>query len=112
MVAYGNNWLVAIGAGAGNIVQWLLYPMSLLLIILRTTNQAHAQSLSSMVQSFGYVLGGIAPLATGYLFDLTGTWEVSLWFMAITSLGVGVFGHFAGRIGHVRERDIVIDSVA
>lgn len=111
-VAYGNHWVVAIASGAGNIVQWLLYPLSLLLIILRSSNQAHAQSLSSMVQSFGYVLGGIAPLATGYFFDLTGTWDISLWFMACISLSVGIFGHFAGRVGHVRERNIVIDSVA
>lgn len=111
MVAYGNHWMVAIGAAGTNIVQWLLYPLSLLLIILRSSNQAHAQSLSSMVQGFGYVLGGIAPLVTGYFFDLTGAWNVSLWFMAIVSFGVGLFGHFAGRIGHVHERNIVIDSV-
>lgn len=112
LVYYGNPWLIVIGAAGSNIVQWLLYPLSLLLIILRSSSQVHAQSLSSMVQSFGYVLGGIAPLATGFFFDVTGTWEVSLWFMACVSLGVGVFGQFAGRIGHVRERDIVIDSVA
>ena len=112
LVYYGNSWLIVLGAAGSNIVQWLLYPLSLLLIILRSSNQVHAQSLSSMVQSFGYVLGGIAPLATGYFFDLTGTWEVSLWFMACVSLGVGIFGQWAGRIGHVRERDIVIDSVA
>lgn len=112
MVEYGTHWMIVFGAGATNVVQWLLYPLSLLLIILRSSNQAHAQSLSTMVQGFGYVLGGIAPLLTGYIFDLSGNWTASIWFMACVSLGVGVFGHFAGRIGHVRERDIVIDSVA
>ena len=111
-LAYGNHIAVGFGAAISNIVQWLTYPLALLLIILRSENPNHAQSLSAMVQTFGYLLGAAAPLLTGFFFDVTGTWNLTIWFMALTSLAIGIAGHFAGRIGHVKKREVIIDSVA
>lgn len=112
MLEYGNHSMIAVGAAVSNIVQWLTYPLALLLIILRTENSHHAQSLSAMVQSFGYILGAAAPLLTGAFFDITGSWIYSIWFMAITSLCIAIAGQFAGRIGFVRQREVVISTTA
>lgn len=107
---FGNTTVVMICAGISNVMQWLYYPVVLLLIILRTENSNHAQSLSAMVQTFGYLMGAVAPILTGWLFENTGSWSISIWFMAANAFLIGVFGHFAGRVGYVRQREVVIDS--
>jgi CP family cyanate transporter-like MFS transporter len=92
-------WVLAI-----SISQWSVYPLALLLIILRSPNPDEAQSLSAMVQSFGYLLGASAPLITGALFDLTLTWSASLSFLfAMTLIQLWV-GHLAGRVSTVQKR--------
>jgi CP family cyanate transporter-like MFS transporter len=103
-VLYGSHTWVVIWVVAASIGQWCSYPLALLLIIMRSENALHAQSLSAMAQMFGYLMGASAPLLTGALFDATGVWHAALWFMAAVALGQALAGHAAGRLGHVRRR--------
>ena len=107
-VYFGSHTWVIVWVVASNIGQWCAYPLALLLIILRTENPLHAQSLSAMVQMIGYIMGATAPLIAGALFDATGTWRDSLLVMAGVAVAQAVAGHGAGRTGHVRRRDAAV----
>ena len=108
-IEYGSHNWVIFWVYLSNIGQWLAYPMALLLIILRSPNAHHAQSLSAMVQTIGYVMGATAPLIAGALFDLSGAWSLTLWMLAGIALLQALAGHSAGRVGHVQRRDFVAE---
>lgn len=85
-------WVVVLGVGQG-----ALFAVSLLLIVLRSTSPERASQLSSMSQSFGYVLGSAGPFLAGFLYDRTGSWNsVSAMFVVISIAAITV-GVFAGR---------------
>ncbi len=58
--------------------------LALTMISLRAEGPQQAGELSGMAQGVGYIIGGTAPLAAGYLFQVSGTWTVPL----VLSLGV------------------------
>ncbi|MEV8632975.1 MFS transporter [Streptosporangium sp. NPDC051023] len=62
-------WAVLIGLGMG-----AAFPLGLAMIALRTRTSDGATDLSTMVQSFGYVIAGLGPLAVGILREVTGSW--------------------------------------
>lgn len=112
-VLYGSHGWVVTWVVAASIGQWCSYPMALLLIILRTQNAHHAQSLSAMAQMIGYLMGATAPLVSGGLFDATGAWHSTLWLLATIALMQALAGHGAGRIGHVQRRhDLLAETGA
>lgn len=63
-------WATLLGLGMGSI-----FPLGLTLIALRTRTPGDATALSTMTQSFGYVIAGLGPLAVGLLHELTGSWK-------------------------------------
>ncbi|MGA1837851.1 MFS transporter [Herbiconiux sp. 11R-BC] len=75
-------WVALVGLGP------LLFPLSLVLINLRTRSHAGSVALSSFVQSFGYGLGALGPLFVGVLHQATGSWMTPLVFLAATGLAV------------------------
>jgi len=91
-------WVVVLGVGQG-----ALFAVSLLLIVLRSTSPERASQLSSMSQSFGYVLGSAGPFLAGFLYDRTGSWNsVSAMFVVIGVAAI-IVGIFAGRDVRVGE---------
>ncbi|MER5325742.1 CynX/NimT family MFS transporter [Streptosporangium roseum] len=62
-------WAGLIGLGMG-----AAFPLGLTLITLRTRTSEDATALSTMSQSFGYLVAGLGPLAVGVLHDVTGSW--------------------------------------
>ena len=98
-----GNWLI-LWVLAVSIGQWSAYPLALLLIIMRSPNPDEAQSLSAMVQSFGYLMGASAPLITGALFDFTLDWSAALTFLIVMTVVQALAGHAAGRIAVVNRR--------
>ena len=66
--------LWAIFVGIGN----LIFPVSLLLINLRSRTQAGSVALSGFVQGFGYAIAAAIPLLVGVLHDLSGGWTVPM----------------------------------
>jgi CP family cyanate transporter-like MFS transporter len=71
-VAGAWAWMVLVGIGNG------MFPVSLVLIALRTRSGATTAALSAFVQAIGYVVAGCGPLLFGALFDVTGSWALPL----------------------------------
>lgn len=83
--------IVGIGQGGG-------FALALTLIVLRSGTQHVAARLSGVVQSVGYVGGGlIGPFAVGALHDMSGDWTVVAWFFAALGLLSLAFGYGCSR---------------
>lgn len=65
-------WVILIGVGYG------MFPVSLLLIALRSRTAPTTAALSAFVQVIGYVVAGCGPLLFGALFGATGSWALPL----------------------------------
>jgi CP family cyanate transporter-like MFS transporter len=65
-------WVALVGVGP------LFFPLALVLINLRSRTHSGAVALSGFVQSVGYLIVAIGPLAVGLLHDATGGWTVPL----------------------------------
>ncbi|WP_336644961.1 MFS transporter [Microbacterium sp. USHLN186] len=90
-------WMVLFG------LVGLLFPLSLVLISIRSRTSESAVLLSSFVQSAGYVLAAIFPVLVGILHDVTDTWIVPL--IAVAAVLVLTFpaGMIAGRRGTIED---------
>ncbi|TDD48170.1 CynX/NimT family MFS transporter [Saccharopolyspora elongata] len=79
------------------------FPLAMTLISLRTREASTAAQLSGFVQSAGYALAALGPLAIGALNDLTSGWTAPL-FLLIGCLVVElVAGFVAARPRHVDD---------
>ena len=65
-------WVVLIGLPP------LMFPMVLVLFGLRTRSHETAVALSGFVQSLGYALAALVPLAIGVSHEATGGWNAGL----------------------------------
>ena len=70
-------WVVLIGLGQ------ITFPMCLTLMSLRTRSSQSAASVSGFVQTIGYAVAAVAPLALGALNELTGSWAPSLTILVV-----------------------------
>lgn len=66
-------WVVLIGIG-----QNASFPLSLTLIVLRGGTVTSTSGLSTLVQTVGYLIAAVAPLAIGAVHDLSGSWTPAL----------------------------------
>jgi CP family cyanate transporter-like MFS transporter len=66
-------WVVLLGIG-----QNALFPLALTLIVLRGGTVTSTAGLSTMVQTFGYLMGAAGPLAIGAVHDISGSWTPAL----------------------------------
>lgn len=66
-------WVVLLGAG-----QNAMFPLALTLIVLRSGSLTSTAGLSTLVQSVGYMLAALGPLAIGAVHDLSGSWTPPL----------------------------------
>lgn len=89
-------WSALIGFGAAAI-----FTLSLMMFSLRTTRLDTARDLSGMVQAVGYSVAFFGPLVLGKLYEITGTWKLSLWVLFILMcINVG-FGWLAAKTDRV-----------
>lgn len=65
-------WVAAIGLGQ------VSFPMCLALFSLRTRSAEMAANVSGFVQTVGYAVAAVSPLAIGALHEATGSWSPSL----------------------------------
>jgi CP family cyanate transporter-like MFS transporter len=80
-------WVVLLGTAP------LLFPLTLVLLGLRTRTHEAAVALSGFVQSIGYAIVALFPLGIGLLHDATGSWAPALWVLAVvvaTAIPAGV----------------------
>ncbi|UNK39995.1 MFS transporter (plasmid) [Shinella sp. H4-D48] len=90
--------IVGIGQGGG-------FAVALTLIVLRSADQQVAAKLSSVVQSIGYVVGGlVGPFAVGLLHDFSGNWSVVAIFYTVVGVLSLAFGYGASRNHKVQKR--------
>lgn len=77
-------WVAVVGIGC------LEFPLSMLLINLRTDSQRSAMAVSGFAQIVAYLSAAVAPGVMGALFNLSGTWTVVLSTLMIISVAVNV----------------------
>lgn len=75
----------------------VLFPLSLVLISIRSRTAESAVLLSSFVQSAGYVMAAVFPVLFGVLHDATGTWNAPLVVIVVVLLAAIPTGMMAGR---------------
>jgi MFS transporter, CP family, cyanate transporter len=81
-------WVVLLGLG-----QNALFPLALILIVLRGGTVAATAGLSTLVQTVGYLLAAAGPLAIGAVHDISGSWTpavIVLLAMLVPQLIVGL----------------------
>jgi MFS transporter, CP family, cyanate transporter len=89
-------WVVLLGIG-----QQALFPLALTLVVLRSRSVSETASLSTMMQSGGYLFAAAGPIAAGALHDATGSWRPTLAVLVGLSLLQMGFGVAAGRARHL-----------
>ncbi len=76
-------WVVFFGVGP------VLFPLSLVLINLRTESTSSSLQLSAFTQFFAYSVAATVPPLMGLSRALTGTWDIALACLALTGLAAG-----------------------
>lgn len=69
-------WVVLLGFG-----QNAAFPLALTLIVLRGGTVTSTAGLSTLVQTVGYLIAAVAPLAIGAVHDITGSWTPALFVL-------------------------------
>jgi MFS transporter, CP family, cyanate transporter len=85
-LAYPTMIVLGLGQGAG-------LTLALCTIVWRSPDARHTGHVSTMAQGFGYLFGGLGPLAFGLLHTISGGWNVpllALGLLLIAQLAVGV----------------------
>jgi MFS transporter, CP family, cyanate transporter len=95
-VAVPYLWVVLLGIG-----QQALFPLALTLVVLRSRNVSETASLSTLMQSGGYMLAAVGPIAAGALHDATNSWRPTIVVLLCLVLLQMVFGVLAGRARHL-----------
>lgn len=85
-------WSALMGAGCSAI-----FTLSMMLFSLRTYTTNQASDLSGMAQFVGYIIAFFGPLATGWLHEVTGNWDLALLMMLILMVINVVFAWLVSR---------------
>jgi CP family cyanate transporter-like MFS transporter len=80
-------WVVLVGVGS------IMFPLSLVLINLRSHSHEASAALSGFVQSVGYTVGALGPFAVALVRELSGGWVAPLMLLLATSL-LGILSAF------------------
>jgi CP family cyanate transporter-like MFS transporter len=98
----GAVWVCSVLLGLS---QGSLFPIALMLIVLRTPDANATRQLSSMAQGVGYILASAGPLLAGLLHAWMGNWTG----LAVLVVGLGAAMLLAG-LGAGRARQIKAGS--
>ncbi len=85
-------WVLVAGLGSG-----VSFSLALTLLVLRSYDAYDAARLSGMVQAVGYAFAATGPLVVGWLFDVSGNWNVPLLFLLALVPLLALAGFGAGR---------------
>jgi CP family cyanate transporter-like MFS transporter len=88
--------VLGLGQGAG-------LTLALCTIVWRSPDAKHTGHVSTMAQGFGYLFGGLGPLAFGLLHTLTGGWNVPLFSLGLLLVVQMIVGVAASRERYVIE---------
>ena len=65
-----------------------LFPLALLLPLDETTDAREANAWTAMVQSGGFIMGGLTPLLIGILYDYSGTHQMTYFVLLVLLIGM------------------------
>lgn len=85
-------WSILLGLGQGGQLS-----LALTLINLRAPNTATVTSPSTMVQSIGYTIAALGPLAAGVIHGATDSWTMPLLVLLAVTMPMAACGWLAGR---------------
>jgi CP family cyanate transporter-like MFS transporter len=94
-------WMLLLGFAQGSAVS-----LALLFIVQRAPDIQHTAQLSSMAQSFGYVLAAVGPLALGVARQLSGGWTIPWLLLLAVMVPQAVAGVSAASNRHVRGEEV------
>jgi CP family cyanate transporter-like MFS transporter len=87
-------WVILLGIGTAS-----TFPLTLLMIVLRSSTPVIAGQLSAMVQGIGYLICAVGPFVVGELHDAFNSWRPAMIFMLVLVALQAISGAFAGRAG-------------
>ncbi|MFF2275112.1 CynX/NimT family MFS transporter [Agromyces sp. NPDC058126] len=90
-------WVVLIGIGP------MIFPLTLVLINLRSRTHTGAVALSGFVQSVGYLIVAVGPLVVGLLHQASGGWTLPLVLLLVSALPAAVAGVVVARPRFVED---------
>jgi MFS transporter, CP family, cyanate transporter len=100
------TWLWVALAGTGP----LLFPLSIVLINLRTRTQEGAVALSGFVQSVGYLIVAAGPLTVGILHEATGGWVLPLLVLIGSAVAAAIGGAIVSRPQYFEDERVEADA--
>jgi CP family cyanate transporter-like MFS transporter len=96
-----SGWRLAFWVFLALLGQAATFPLSLILVVLRSGSAGEAQALSSMMQGIGYLIAATGPLLIGVLVEVSGGWTLGLTAMLGIVLLQGIAAAGAGRAGTI-----------
>lgn len=84
-------WIIIIGAGP------IIFPLSLVLINLRTKSTEASMQLSGFVQVVAYAIATLGPFSVGLIREWTGSWASVIVFLLVICLPLAVLAPILGR---------------
>lgn len=98
---FDSGWRLIFWVLLAVVGQSATFPLSLILVVLRSETAEQAQALSAMMQSVGYLIAAGGPLAVGAIFQWSGSWNAGLTFMLFVVLLQAFAAAGAGRSGTI-----------
>ncbi|WP_138413128.1 CynX/NimT family MFS transporter [Sinomonas gamaensis] len=98
------TWLWSTLAGLGPAT----FPLSLVLVNLRTHSHQASGAVSGFAQGLGYLLACAGPLFAGILHDATGAWTASFAFLGVTLVILAVAGWVVCRPRFIEDHPGVV----
>ena len=90
-------WVALIGTGQ------LMFPLTLVLINLRTRTHAGSVALSGFVQSGGYLIVAIGPLVVGLLHEWTDGWTLPILVLLASAVPAAIAGRVVARPRYLED---------
>jgi CP family cyanate transporter-like MFS transporter len=89
-------WVSCLGVSVGS-----SFPLALTMVVTKSDSTEAARDLNSFMQSWGYVISAVGPLALGAFHDATGNWEAAVGALVVGTVVQLVAGLVVARPGHI-----------
>lgn len=84
--------VICIGSACG-----AAFSLSMMFFSLRSKDGQEASQISGMAQSFGYLIAAIGPVLLGFIYDITGNWNLSIIVVGVSGMILIVTGLNSGK---------------